>query len=282
VSFAKLLAGGNFPPRPLFWHLPNYTNEGGRPAGAVRDGQWKLVENYEDGTLELFDLAKDPSESTNLADKEAARANDLKAKLAAWRQNVGAQEPTPNPDFDAAKHRELYFKRDLSKADLAPTDENRATEWKAWRGAMDAAVAGRKPRMTTPESEIRLGAKDAEVHGEKLHYEPLPQKRTLGFWVRVEDWAAWNFNVPVAGKYEIEIQQGCGKGSGGAEVALEIGGKTLPFTVQETGHFQHFILRTIRTVELPAGPQTLALKPKTKPGPAVMDVRGVVVRRVDN
>ena len=78
--------------------------------------------------------------------------------------------------------------------------------------------------------------------------------------------------------YEVEIQQGCGKGSGGAEVAVEIDDQTLKFTVQDTGHFQNMILRTIGQVELAAGKHTLAVKPRTKPGAAVMDLRRVVLR----
>jgi hypothetical protein len=61
-------------------------------------------------------------------------------------------------------------------------------------------------------------------------------------------------------------------------VAVEVGGQTLKFTVQDTGHFQHMILRTIGQVELAAGKQTLAVKPQTKPGVAVMDLRRVVLR----
>ncbi|HEY2840691.1 MAG TPA: hypothetical protein VGJ26_16160, partial [Pirellulales bacterium] len=67
-------------------------------------------------------------------------------------------------------------------------------------------------------------------------------------------------------------------GSGGAEVAVEVGGQTLKFTVQETGHFQQMISRTIGEVKLEAGKQTLAVKPQSKPGAAVMDLRRVVLR----
>ncbi|HET6410043.1 MAG TPA: sulfatase, partial [Chthoniobacteraceae bacterium] len=59
VSLAKFLAGNEMPGRTLLWHFPNYTNQGGRPAGAVRDGDWKLVEQYENGALELYNLASD-------------------------------------------------------------------------------------------------------------------------------------------------------------------------------------------------------------------------------
>jgi arylsulfatase A len=281
VSFAKALPSGLVPARPLFWHFPNYTNQGGRPAGAVRDGDWKLVEQYEDGSVELFNLATDPGEKTNLAEKHPARAEELKAKLAAWRRSVGAQETTLNGDFDAAGHRMLYIDRDPSNIAGNVPATQLAQQWQDWRTAMNQAAKGRKPRVTVSKDEIRLHAKNAIVHGEKLRYEDPPQKNTLGFWTRVEDWASWKFDATAAGKYEIEIQQGCGKGNGGAEVSVEVGGRAFPFAVIETGHFQHFILRTIGTVDLAAGSHEIALKPKSKPGAAVMDVRSVVLRRLE-
>jgi arylsulfatase A-like enzyme len=98
VSFLPTLRGEPQPPRgPVFWHYPHYGNQGGFPGGAVRDGTWKLVERYETGGTELYDLAGDPSEAIDLATREPDRAAALRAKLAAWRQDVGAVMPTPNP-----------------------------------------------------------------------------------------------------------------------------------------------------------------------------------------
>jgi hypothetical protein len=75
----------------------------------------------------------------------------------------------------------------------------------------------------------------------------------------------------------VEVQQGCGS-SGGSEVVVEVGGQTLKFTVDATGNFQNFIQRVIGTVDLPEGPQTIAVKPQNKVGAAVMDLRRVVLR----
>ena len=84
---------------PLFWHYPHYGNQGSAPCGAVRDGYWKLIEWYEDGSLEVFNLADDISEKINLAAENPTKAQDLHAKLAAWRNEVNAIMPTPNPDW---------------------------------------------------------------------------------------------------------------------------------------------------------------------------------------
>jgi len=59
ISFADGLLGGDIPHRKLFWHFPHYTNQGGRPGGAMRDGNWLLVELYDEGKTELYDLSVD-------------------------------------------------------------------------------------------------------------------------------------------------------------------------------------------------------------------------------
>ena len=88
-----------FPQRPLFWHYPHYSNQGGVPAGAIIENNWKLIEFYEDSRLELFDLSSDPSEQHNVATRHPRRAQSLLAKLKQWRQSTGAIMPKLNPDF---------------------------------------------------------------------------------------------------------------------------------------------------------------------------------------
>jgi arylsulfatase A-like enzyme len=144
VSLIALLEGGKLPARPLFWHFPHYTNQGGRPGGVVRDGDWKLIEHYEDGRVELFDLAGDAGETRDLARAEPKRAADLKARLAAWRKEVGAQENTPNPKFDAALHRQLYEDLDASELKPAATAAAMRPELEAWRKAMNAVLPPKK------------------------------------------------------------------------------------------------------------------------------------------
>lgn len=282
ISLSGLFRGEELPDRRLCWHFPHFTNQGGRPAGAIREGNWKLIEQFEDGSLELYDLAADVGETRNLAAAEPKRAESMLAELKGWRARVGARMPTPNPDFDAAWHRRLYVEQDPSRLVPAATAAATEPEWREWRESLDMAVKGRTPSITPATGDIRLHAKDARVHGEKLRYEPEPHKNVLGYWTRQTDWAEWEFDVPKPGRYELEIQQGCGTGSGGAEVAIEVrgenGGETLTFTVQETGHFQHQILRVIGEVNLAAGRHTLAVKPRTKPGIAVMDLRRIVLR----
>lgn len=101
-SLVPLLRGNKVAERPLFWHYPHYSDQGGRPSGAVRLGAWKLIEFYEDGRLELFQLAEDPGEQRNLVQREAVRARKLHGMLADWRHSVDAAMPTSNPQYDPA------------------------------------------------------------------------------------------------------------------------------------------------------------------------------------
>ena len=118
------------------------------------------------------------------------------------------------------------------------------------------------------------------MHGTVLHYEPQPFKDTLGWWARPDDWAEWIFDLPKAGRYALEILQGCGKGSGGSEVAFTVAEQRLVTTVIDTGHFQNFTNRTLGEVELTPGRHSLKVQPLSKPGGAVMDLRQIVLRPV--
>jgi arylsulfatase A-like enzyme len=208
ISLLKLFRGESLPDRTLYWHFPNYTNQGGRPAGAIRDGDWKLIENFEDNSVELFNLSKDRSETKNIAASESTRAADLRDKLHTWRAKVGAHMPAPNPDFQAELHRRLYIDQDPSQLMAQSTSAITSERWKAWRQAMNAAVKERKPSVTPATGDIRLHAKDARVHGDTLRYEPQPNKNVLGYWTSADDWAAWEFEVATSSRYEVEIQQG--------------------------------------------------------------------------
>lgn len=99
-SFAAQLRGNNAPsaPRDLFFHYPHYYPTT-TPVSAVRSGDWKLLEYYESGTLELYNLRDDPSEERDMAATNPNKARELSEKLARWRTETGARLPTPNPAY---------------------------------------------------------------------------------------------------------------------------------------------------------------------------------------
>ena len=102
ASIATALKGGALPGRPLFWHYPHYSNQGGSPNGAVRLGDYKLIEWYEDMRSELYNLKADPGEHHDLAASMPEKAAELRKLLHDWRREVNAQMPSPNPDHHAA------------------------------------------------------------------------------------------------------------------------------------------------------------------------------------
>jgi arylsulfatase A-like enzyme len=95
VSLVSLLKGGEIRKRTLFWNYPHYGNQGGAPCGFVRDGEWKLIEWYEDGRHELYNLRDDPGEQHDLAAMNPDKVKDLAARLNAWRADVKAVMPGP-------------------------------------------------------------------------------------------------------------------------------------------------------------------------------------------
>lgn len=100
----------------IYFHYPHYHHS--RPAGAIRAGDWKLVEFFDDAPLELYNLEDDLGETTNLAGKMPERAKKLQEKLAAWRQAVGARIPTPNPKHDPNRAAEWWSRRTNKPLDL--------------------------------------------------------------------------------------------------------------------------------------------------------------------
>ena len=106
-ALSPALRGEAFERGPLFWHFPAYlegrdaeSREPERrfrttPGGAIRDGRWKLIEWYEDGAVELYDLEADPGEANDLAGSEPATRDRLHARLRGWRAGMAAPMPTP-------------------------------------------------------------------------------------------------------------------------------------------------------------------------------------------
>ena len=112
-----------------------------------------------------------------------------------------------------------------------------------------------------------------------LRYEPQTNKVCIGYWVNPSDHPSWDFKVETPGKYEIVLSQGCGKGQGGSEAAVELDAERFPFTVVETGHFQNFTNRIVGTATISRkGAHTLSVKPSMKKAGAIMDIRQIELR----
>lgn len=108
MSLLPLLTGrGRLRREALYWHYPHYSNQsinGGhldQPGAAIRQGDYKLIEFYQDNRVELYNLKNDIGERNDLARGRPQLADRMRRKLAAWRKSVGAQMMTPNPAYRA-------------------------------------------------------------------------------------------------------------------------------------------------------------------------------------
>src|SRR5262249_17728870 len=92
----------------IYWHFPGYLGAGQdswrtTPAGAIRSGDWKLIEFFETGKVELYNLREDLGEKSDLARSMPDRAAERHAKLLDWRKAIRAPMPTPStPESKAA------------------------------------------------------------------------------------------------------------------------------------------------------------------------------------
>jgi arylsulfatase A-like enzyme len=100
LSLAGLLKGkGELKRDAVYWHSPHYHGSGNRPCGAVRAGDYKLIEWFEDGSFELYNLKDDLGEQNDLAPEMPQKVAVLKAMLHKWREEVDARMPAPNPNW---------------------------------------------------------------------------------------------------------------------------------------------------------------------------------------
>ncbi|MCH9656049.1 MAG: sulfatase [Planctomycetes bacterium] len=92
VSLKPLLKGeAHLNREALYWHYPHYSNQGGIPGGAIRMGNWKLIERFEDGSTRLYNLKEDLGEKTDLTAKHPERVASLRQKLHLWYQETDAK-----------------------------------------------------------------------------------------------------------------------------------------------------------------------------------------------
>lgn len=95
-SFVPALKSEAYDRGPIYWHFPHYSNHGFQsPGGAIRFGRYKLLEYYENGTIQLFDLETDIGEQKDLANSQPEIAEQLKQMLHDWRASVDANMPYP-------------------------------------------------------------------------------------------------------------------------------------------------------------------------------------------
>jgi len=110
VSIAPLLNGEEIAGRDLIWHYPHYSNQDGRPSGAIRNGDWKLIYDYETEERELYNLRRDISESKNVASANPEITKQLFNTLMEHFEETGALFPSPDANYNQQAE-EAYLER---------------------------------------------------------------------------------------------------------------------------------------------------------------------------
>jgi uncharacterized sulfatase len=100
----------------IYWHYPHYHHS--RPSGAIRMGDFKAIEFFDTGDVELYNITDDLSETKNLAKEMPEKVAELRQKLKAWRHEVNAQMPQANPAYDPKRVNEWW-----SRAKVEPTEK---------------------------------------------------------------------------------------------------------------------------------------------------------------
>lgn len=141
VSLLPVLKGGTLEDRALFWHYPHYSNQGGDPSSIIRRGDWKLIYYYEDQRRELYNLAEDPGERTDVAARYPEKTAELAAELNAYLVRTAADLPKPWPDYKASmveqrRERALERKRKLELQHAEFLDPNWAPNPTWWDSSL--------------------------------------------------------------------------------------------------------------------------------------------------
>lgn len=157
---------GKVTPRDLFWHYPLDRPHflGGQSAGAVRSGDWKLIEFFDTGKAELFSLAEDLPESTDLASKHPETVALLKSKLHNWRQAVSAR--TPSPPL-LTEPRQLAFADHFSPGQVS-SRWHFTKDWSAENGVLQRSDSG--------SGTTRLFLKEAAYRDVMIRFDFQMQK----------------------------------------------------------------------------------------------------------
>lgn len=129
------------------------------------------------------------------------------------------------------------------------------------------------------DGALALPASEATIHGHTARYETGGGKDNIGFWTNADDFVSWDAALKTPGTYAVEITYACDNASGGSTFALTAGDQKLSGKVEPTGGWASFVTKKLGTlkVEKP-GTQTFTVKPNTKPGLGVMNLKVVTLK----
>lgn len=145
------------------------------------------------------------------------------------------------------------------------------------RGASPApkrkVFEGNTPEVVKPGNDgvLRLTARNCSIYGRTLVLEA--KYGNLGYWESEDDHASWTVVVTQPGRYEVTLDYACDTSAAGKEYVLQAGSSQLTGQVAGTGTWDNYRQTKVGTLELSAGEQTIVMRPRTKPGGAMIDLR---------
>ena len=181
--------------------------------------------------------------------------------------------------------RELYnLKSDIGETnnlvDVEPERvrelERELADWIRSVGAQRMeASPNYRPNPQQLDGIVSLHARTADIHGSMLRFQSPPHLDSLSFWGRQQDWVSYEFELTEPGKFDLELLYHCRKEDAGSELEITVGGQRVTHIVRESRE-KEFSHHNIASLELPKeGRYSLALKPLSKAGKVVMDLRRV-------
>ncbi len=110
----------------IYQHFPGYLGAGPgewrtTPVGTIQMGDWKLMEFFEDGRLELYNLKDDLGERKNLAKDMPEKTQELRAKMVKWREAINAPMPTKNDQVKPVERRQR--RQEEESCEVAPVSK---------------------------------------------------------------------------------------------------------------------------------------------------------------
>ncbi|HVX61668.1 MAG TPA: sulfatase-like hydrolase/transferase [Pirellulales bacterium] len=209
VSLAPLLRqSGELKRDAIFWHYPHhqwYQLGGATPYGAIRAGDFKLIEFFNDLRVELYNVREDIGEQHDLAAAMPEKVDQLRARLHAWREEIGAQMPRPNPDYDPSQP-EAQPKKQRKQA-AAP--ERTLPAWASHKKMQSETIPG-PPQASNRGGWIAQLKHWRQTERERFQYDARDYERPETLWTQrslvqsqmmVED---RYFYDPESGKYTVD------------------------------------------------------------------------------
>jgi alpha-L-fucosidase len=141
-------------------------------------------------------------------------------------------------------------------------------------------VGGGRTIRPAADGTLTLLAIDAEVIAKRAKLERKGENpHNIGYWTDVNDFVRWDVALDKPGRYEVELEYSAAPNSGGSEFAVDVLGQAIKGKVEPTASFVDFKRITLGTIEVEkAGAGIVVVRPLTKPGVAVMDLRKIVLR----